>query len=128
MSARTAAQHTADELTYHGIRGEVAVFSARSARKPGQRNVIVRDGATGEFHCDCTAADTGKRCWHTDRPEAAWRMRLVAPCISTLADDELLVWPQARVVWRQRAAHAPARAPLAALPAAERGAIVALAA
>src|SRR5690349_9541238 len=90
MSARTAAQHTADELQFHGIRGEVAVWSAASKSKPGQRNVIVRDVVTGEFHCDCTGADTGKSCWHGDHLETAWLMRSVAPFVAALADDELL--------------------------------------
>lgn len=138
MSARTAALHTADELTFHGIRGEVAVFSAPSKSKPGTRNVIVRDVATGEFHCDCTGADTGRRCWHADHLETAWLMRDVAPFVAALADDELLatgtaakarteagsgtrtdllVWLQARVEWkaRERAATS-APAPVAMLP------------
>lgn len=141
MSARTATQHTADELTYHGIRGEVAVFSARSKSRRGQRNVIVRDVLTGEHHCDCTGAAIGKRCWHADHLETAWLMTQVAPFVATLADDELLaagqtakarltdgsatvtdliMLYQARVEWRerQRAARA-ALAPVVALAGAE---------
>lgn len=141
MSARAALQHTADELTYHGLRGEVAVFSAPSKSKPGTHNVIVRDTVTGDFHCDCTGVETGKQCWHADHLETAWLMREVAPYIATLADDELLatgtaakaridegtgtrtdllVWLQARVEWRARAAHAPALAPVVAFPVVER--------
>lgn len=145
MSARTAALHTADELTFHGIRGEVAVFSAPSKSKPGTRNVIVHDIVTGEHHCDCTGADCGRRCWHADWLETAWIMTQVAPFISTLSDDELLAagttakarvddgsgtvtdittYYQCRVEWRKRAAQAPAPAPVTVLPVA----LVALAA
>jgi hypothetical protein len=139
MSARTLAQHTPDELTYHGLRGEVAVFSAPSASRPGQRNVIVRDAITGEFHCDCKAADTGKRCWHADWLETAWLMREVAPFVAALADDELaataaaakarldegtgtrtdlLTYYQCRAEWRGRGACPPSLSPVVALPVA----------
>lgn len=128
MSARTAARHTADELTYHGIRGEFAVFSATSASKPGKHNIIVRDVVTGQFHCDCKGAECGRRCWHADLLETAWLMREVAPFVAALADDELaatavaararheavggtrtdmIVYLQCRAEWRQRGAARP---------------------
>ena len=127
MSAKTVALHTPDEMTYHGLRGDVAVFSAPSASKPGQRNVIVRDVTTGEHHCDCRGADCGRRCWHADWLETAWIMTQVAPFVATLSDDELLAagiaakariddgsatvtdittYYQCRVEWRERAAYA----------------------
>jgi hypothetical protein len=127
MSARTAAQHTADELRYHGLRGDYAVWSAPSASKPGKHNVIVRDIATGEHHCDCVGAECGRRCWHANWLETAWIMTQVAPFVASRSDDELLtigqaakarlddrsatvtdlaVYYQARVEWRERAAQA----------------------
>lgn len=136
MSARSAAAHTADELTYRGIRGEVAVWSAPSKSKPGQHNVIVRDTVTGGCHCDCTGAATGRECWHMTLIETCWAMRAVAPFVASLSDDELLaagksakarhevggtrtdllVWLQCRAEWkaRERAAQA-ALAPVVAL-------------
>lgn len=90
MSARTAARHTADELTFHGIRHEIAVFSAPSASRPGERNFLYRDVVTGEAHCECRAAECGRRCWHLDWLETAWLMRDVAPFVAGLADDALL--------------------------------------
>jgi hypothetical protein len=148
MSARTAALHTPDELTYHGMRGEVAVFSAKSASRPGERNVIVRDVVTGESHCDCTGAECGRRCWHADWLETAWIMTQVAPFVASLGDDALLAtgtaakarmddgsatvtdittYYQCRVEWRkrERAAHA-APVPLRASEGRER--VIALAA
>ena len=136
MGARTAAQHTADELVYHGTRHEVAVFSAPSASRPGERNFTYRDVVTGEHHCECRAAECGRACWHADHLETAWLMREVAPFVATLADDELLatgtaakarldggsgtrtdllVYLQCRAEWRERAAHA-APAPLLPFP------------
>ena len=135
MSAKTAALHTADELTYHGIRGEVAIFSAKSASKPGQHNVIVRDVVTGEYHCDCTGAECGRRCWHADWLETAWLMTQVAPFVATLdraalcatgtaakarLDDgsatvtDLAVYHQCRAAYRRR--RAAVAAPVVALP------------
>ena len=61
MNARTVAQRTADELRFHGIRGEVAVFSAPSKSEPGKHNVIVRDVVTGEFHRYRTGTETGRQ-------------------------------------------------------------------
>lgn len=136
MSARSAARHTADELTFHGIRGEVAVFSARSASKPGQHNVIVRDVVTGEHHCDCKGAECGRRCWHADWLETAWLMTQVAPFVASLdraalcatgiaakarlADGsatvtDIAVYYQCRAEYRRRKA---APAPVVAFPVA----------
>ena len=127
MSARTVALHTPDELTFHGVRGEVAVFSAPSASQPGKHNIIVRDIVTGESHCDCTGAACGRRCWHADWLETAWIMTQVAPFVATLSDDQLLAtgeaakarmaggdstvtdlttYYQCRAEWRRRAAQA----------------------
>ena len=132
MSARTAARHTADELTFHGLRGEVAIFSAESASQPGTHHVIVRDVVTGEAHCDCRAAACGRRCWHLDLLETAWLMRDVAPFVAALADDallatgvaararlaeggatvtDLLVYHQCRAEYRRRRAAAGVAAP-----------------
>ena len=134
MSAKTAARHTPDELTFHGIRDEVAVFSAASASRKNERNVIVRDILTGEAHCDCRGAEMGRTCWHMDWLETAWLMTQVAPFVATLADDELcatgeaaklrmargdstvtdlITYYQCRVEYRARAS---ARAILAAFP------------
>jgi hypothetical protein len=146
---RTAAQHTADELRYHGISGAIAVFSAPGASRPGERNFVYRDVVTGDAHCECKGAECGRLCWYLDNLEMAWLMRGVAPFVATLADDELLaagtavkarleagsgtrtdllVWLQARVEWRARAAQTPALAPVVVLERAERPAIVAVAA
>ena len=138
MSARTAAQHTADELTFHGIGSNgMAVFSSASASRPGARNWTYRDAATGEALCECRAAECGRSCWHLDLLETAWLMRAVAPFVAALAEDELLatataararlddgtatrtallVYFQSRAEWRERAAQA-APAPLLIFPA-----------
>lgn len=90
MSAATMAQHKPTELTYHGTRDDVAIFSAPSTSRAGARNVIVRDVATGEAHCECRAAECGRQCWHLDWIETAWAMVQVAPFIASL-DDAALV-------------------------------------
>ncbi len=84
MSARTAAQHTADELAYHGTGGEIAVFSTPSASRPGARNFTYRDTVTGEAHCECKGAECGRRCWHLDWLETAWIMTRVASFVAAL--------------------------------------------
>lgn len=143
MSAKTAALHTADELTFHGIRGEVAVFSAKSASKPGTHNVIVRDIVTGEAHCECQGAACGRRCWHLDWLETAWLMTQVASFVATLdraalcatgtaakarLDDgsatvtDIAVYYQCRAEYRRRKA---APAPVVALPVAAALAVAA---
>ncbi len=135
MSARTAAQHTADELTYHGTSGEIAVFSVASASRPGARNFTYRDTVTGDAHCECRGAECGRRCWHLDWLETAWIMTRVAPFVvaldaaalratgtaarTRLADGsatvtDIAVYYQCRVEYRRRLAAAPA--PLVAFP------------
>lgn len=135
MSARTAAAHTADELTFRRLDGDIAIFSAKSASRPGDRNVIAYDTLTGDYHCGCKASECGRSCWHGDHILTAWLMRSVAPFVAALSDDELLavgvaakarhgapggtrtdllVWLQSRVEWRER--ERARRAPLA-LPA-----------
>ncbi len=84
MSARTAAQHTPDELAYHGTSGEIAVFSSASASRPDARNFTYRDTVTGEAHCECRGAECGRRCWHLDWLETAWLMTQVTPFVVTL--------------------------------------------
>jgi len=135
MSARTAAQHTADELIYHGTSGEIAVFSSASASRPGARNFTYRDTVTGEAHCECRGAECGRRCWHLDWLETAWIMTRVAPFVTALdaaalcatgtaagarlADGsatvtDIAVYYQCRVEYRRRRAAAPA--PVLAFP------------
>ena len=135
MSARTAARHTADELTYHGTSGEIAVFSSASASRPGARNFTYRDTVTGEAHCECRGAECGRRCWHLDWLETAWIMTRVAPFVTALdaaalcatgtaagarlADGsatvtDIGVYYQSRVEYRCRRAAAPA--PVVAFP------------
>jgi len=135
MSARTAAQHTADELTYHGTSGEIAVFASASASRPGARNFTYRDTVTGEAHCECRGAECGRRCWHLDWLETAWIMTRVTSFVAgldaaalcatgtaagvRLADGsatvtDIAVYYQSRVEYRRRRAAAPA--PVRAFP------------
>jgi len=135
MSARTAAQHTADELTYHGTSGEIAVFSSVSASRPGARNCTYRDTVTGDAYCECMGAACGRRCWHLDWLETAWIMTRVAPFVAALdaaalcatgiaagarlADGsatvtDIAVYYQSRVEYRRRRAAAPV--PVVAFP------------
>ncbi len=128
MTARTAAQHTADELTYHGTSGEIAVFSSASASRPGARNFTYRDTVTGDAYCECKGAECDRRCWHLDWLETAWLMTRVAGFVTALdraalcatgtaagarlADGsatvtDIAVYYQCRVEYRRRAA-APA--------------------
>ena len=137
MSARTVAQHTADELTYHGTRHEIAVFSNASASRPGERNFVYRDTVTGEAHCECKGAECGRRCWHLDWLDTAWLMAQVAGFVATLdaaalcatgtaagarikdgsaSVTDLAVYYQCRVEYRRRKAAAPA--PIVAFPVA----------
>jgi len=135
MSARTAAQHTADELTYHGTSGEIAVFASASASRPGARNFTYRDTVTGEAHCECRGAECGRRCWHLDWLETAWIMTRVTSFVAgldaaalcatgtaagvRLADGsatvtDIAVYYQCRAEYRRRRAAAPA--PVLAFP------------
>ena len=135
MSARTAAQHTADELTYHGTSGEIAVFASASASRPGARNFTYRETVTGEAHCECRGAECGRRCWHLDWLETAWIMTRVTSFVAgldaaalcatgtaagvRLADGsatvtDIAVYYQSRVEYRRRRAAAPA--PVRAFP------------
>ena len=134
MSAKTAVLHTADELTYHSTSGEIAVFSAASASRPGVRNFTYRDTVTGESYCECKGAECGRRCWHLDWLETAWIMTRVAPFVASLdaaalcatgtaagarlkdgsaSVTDLAVYYQSRVEYRRRAA---APAPVVAFP------------
>ncbi len=128
MSAKTAVLHTADELTYHGTSGEVAVFSSASASRPGARNFTYRDTVTGEAHCECKGAECGRRCWHLDWLETAWLMTQVAGFVAALdraalcatgtaakarLDDgsatvtDIAVYYQCRAEYRRKAVPAP---------------------
>ena len=135
MSAKTAPQHTPDELTYHGTSHEIAVFTSASASRPGERNFTYRDVITGESYCECKGAECGRRCWHLDWLETAWIMVAVAPFVAaldaaalcatgtaagarvkagTFTVTDLAVYHQCRAEWRRRKA---APAPVVALPA-----------
>ena len=130
MSARTAVQHTPDELVYHGVSGEVAIFSSASASRPGARNFTYRDTVTGEAHCECRGAECGRRCWHLDWLETAWIMTQVAGFVggldaaalcatgtaakARLSDvsatvNDIVVYYQCRAEYRRRKAAAPAK-------------------
>ncbi len=131
MSARTVAQHTPDELAYHGTSGEIAVFSSASASRPDARNFTYRDTVTGEAHCACRGAECGRRCWHLDWLETAWIMSRVASFVAALdaaalcatgtaagarlaggsaSVTDLAVYHQCRAEYRRRRAVAPAPA------------------
>lgn len=74
MSAKTAAAHTAQELTLvaaDDVTGVVA-YAAPSASQPGRVNTVSLDTLTGDAHCDCTGAMCGRQCWHLDHVAAAW--------------------------------------------------------
>ncbi len=136
MSARTVAQHTADELAYHGTSGEIAVFSSAAlAGRPGARNFTYRDTVTGEAHCACRGAECGRRCWHLDWLETAWVMSRVAPFVAALdaaalcatgtaagarlaagsaSVTDIAVYHQCRAEYRRR--RAAVAAPVVALP------------
>ncbi len=134
MSAKTAVLHTADELTYHGTSGEIAVFSSASASHPGARNFTYRDTVTGDAYCECMGATCGRRCWHLDWLETAWIMTQVAPFVAGLdaaalcttgsaagarlaegsaTVTDIAVYYECRVEYRRRAA---APAPMVAFP------------
>jgi hypothetical protein len=138
MSARTALDHTPDELTYHGTSGEIAVFSAPSVSRPGARNFTYRDTVTGEAHCECKAAETGRPCWHLDWVHTAAVMLQVAPFVAgldapalcatgaaagarikggTFTVTDLAVYHACRAEYRERRRKA-APAPLAVFPVA----------
>lgn len=91
MSARTVAQHTADELAYHSACHEIAVFSSASASRPGARNFTYRDTVTGGAHCECKGAECGRQCWHLDWLESAWLMTQVAGFVAALDAAALCV-------------------------------------
>lgn len=136
MSARTLVNHHHAELTFayaDDITGIVA-FTALSKSTPGKINTVSLDTATGERHCDCVGAETGKVCWHLDWVAAAWanhETRRLVRAMTTAqlikagrkakhmcdiyrariwrcvpADQALLV--AARCEWRERAALAEA--------------------
>lgn len=74
MSAKTLVNHHPRELRFVGaddITGIVA-FTAASKSTPGKVNTVSLDTTTGERHCDCTGAESGKVCWHLDWVAAAW--------------------------------------------------------
>ena len=80
MSARTAPQHTADELTLVAcdhVTGIVA-FAAPSKHDATRVNVVALDTTNGAVHCTCKGAECGRRCWHADHVLAAW---LAAPAM-----------------------------------------------
>ncbi len=67
-------RHTAAELRYlacDDLTGIVA-FTAPSAHRPGHRNAVSYDAATGATHCDCKGARCGHACWHEALVAAAW--------------------------------------------------------
>lgn len=135
MSARTAAQHSPTELTYHGTSGEIAVFSSASASTPGARNFTYRDTVTGEAHCECRGAECGRQCWHLDWVHTAAIMTQVARFVASLnaaglcatgqaagarvkansaTVTDIAVYYQCRAEYRRRRAAVPA--PVISLP------------
>lgn len=75
MSAKTLVLHDASELTFAAaddITGIVS-FTAPSKSQRGKVNTVSLDTATGDIHCDCTAALVGtSSCWHAEWIGAAW--------------------------------------------------------
>ena len=95
MSARTAAAHTAAELTFKGMDelGEIAYFWSASASKGGKHNVTAWDRTTGTAYCFCRAAELGKDCWHVAHVEAAYIAHVAAETVAkatTLAEVEAI--------------------------------------
>lgn len=69
MTAATAARHAPAELDLVAIVGDVVTLAAASASRPGERNHVAHDLATGEAHCECKGALCGHACWHLDHAE-----------------------------------------------------------
>lgn len=136
MSAATAKQHQPTELTYHGTRDGVAVFSSASKSRPGERNFTYLDLGTMQVACECQAKQG--TCWHCDLVLTRWAMVQVAGFVAGLSDAALVevgtaagaaiaaqthtatdiaVYHQSKVEWCKRARAArEAAALLAAFP------------
>jgi len=141
MSALTAPQHTAAELTFvfcDHVTGLVA-FAAPSKHDASRTNVVSLDTTNGDVHCTCKGAECGRRCWHADHVHAAWlaspamlRVRwlsdaglvrhgrkvramvaIYAACAGRILPADALALVAARHEWRLRAARAAALAPAA---------------
>ena len=92
MTARTALQHTPDELRYVGCDDTTGIvhFTADSASVLGKVNTISYDTATGACHCDCTAAVVGRySCWHADLAPQAWAAHPAMQEVRWLSDARL---------------------------------------
>lgn len=95
MTAATAVNHTATELTFKGMDelGEIAYFWSASASKGGKHNVSAFDHTTGTAYCFCRAAELGKECWHVAHVEAAYMAYIAAETVAkaeTLAEVEAI--------------------------------------
>jgi len=95
MTAATAVNHTATELTFKGMDalGEIAYFWSDSASKGGKHNVTAWDRTTGTAYCFCRAAELGRACWHVAHCEAAYIAHVAAEQVAqatTLAEVEAI--------------------------------------
>ncbi|MGN6561027.1 MAG: hypothetical protein ACTHMU_00050 [Thermomicrobiales bacterium] len=136
MSIRTAALHTASELTWIGKDAEMVFCSAPSAHDANRVNTVALNTETGATHCDCRASEHGLDCWHRDLVRARFIEEVARQYVAlhtdlntiaaigrqakalidagTASDLDRAMYQAARVAWHERAALAAPALALAA--------------
>lgn len=75
MSFTSAAHHEPAELEYvsaDDINNLVTFRAVSVSGANGGYNYASLDVASGEWHCSCKGAATGRECWHAALLQAAW--------------------------------------------------------
>jgi hypothetical protein len=75
MSFQSAANHEPGELEYvsaDDINNLVTFRAVSRSGANGGYNYASLDVASGEWHCSCKGAATGRECWHASLLQAAW--------------------------------------------------------
>jgi hypothetical protein len=75
MSFQSASHHEPAELTFvsaDDINNLVTFRAVSVSGSNGGYNYASLDVASGEWHCSCKGAATGRECWHGSLLQAAW--------------------------------------------------------
>lgn len=92
MSIKTAAAHTAAELTLVSADATsgIVAYTAPSAHDVARVNTVSLDTVTGDTHCDCRASECGRACWHVALVADAWAQTMWDAGVQWLTDAQLV--------------------------------------
>jgi hypothetical protein len=93
MSFTTAAHHEPKELEYVSADDVLNVVTFRAPSKSqahGAYNYASLDVVTGEAHCSCKGAETGRECWHITLLVAAFEAQPAVALARQYTGDQLV--------------------------------------